>query len=259
MNREEVIENLKRLAPWHYDIEVRPGVRTGSFNRDDYGDKNLANVAIIPERRLEPLLYWLYPDGLRGKSFLDVGCNGGDYCLSAKRLGADRVLGFDARERWIEQALFLKQVLDVPTEGLDFQVRRLSELSMEEKFDITIFSGILYHLPDPIRDLEKVCSITSEMILVNTAYLLDAPDNSLVANNEGVTEIMSGVDGPAWLPGGVDVVLTMLRWFGFPEARTTLLDPDHYPGMRWGRFEVIGARSKETFASFDALKAAAEG
>ena len=259
MDREEVIENLRRMAPWHYDIEVLPGLRTSAFNRDDYGDESLANVALIPERRLEPLLRWLYRDGLSGKSFLDVGCNAGDYCFSAKRLGADRVYGFDARERWIEQALFLKQVLDVPTEGLDFRVRRLSELSMEEKFDITIFSGILYHLPDPIRDLEKVCSITSEMILVNTAYLVDAPSNSLVAGDEGVSEIMSGVDGPAWMPGGVDVVITMLRWFGFPETRITLLDPDHYRGIGWGRLEVLGSKTAETFASFDALKAAAEG
>jgi len=41
--------------------------------------------------------------------------------------------------------------------------------SSAERFDVTVFKGIFYHLPDPIGVLGRLCDLTNETILVDTA------------------------------------------------------------------------------------------
>ena len=47
----------------------------------------------------------------RGKSVLDIGCNGGFYSIEMKRRGAARVLGIDSDEDYLAQARFAAEVL----------------------------------------------------------------------------------------------------------------------------------------------------
>jgi ribosomal protein L11 methylase PrmA len=51
-----------------------------------------------------------HPEDLTGKSVLDIGCNGGFYAIEMKRRGADRVLGVDFDDRYLEQARFAAEV-----------------------------------------------------------------------------------------------------------------------------------------------------
>src|SRR6185437_4890294 len=92
------------------------------------------------------------PSDLHGKTVLDVGCNAGFYSLEMKRRGADRVLGIDSDERYLNQARFAAEV-----SGLDIEWRRLSVYDVEslnEQFDIVLFLGVLYHLRYPLLALD---------------------------------------------------------------------------------------------------------
>lgn len=94
------------------------------------------------------------PDDLRGRSVLDIGCNGGFYSIEMKRRGADRVVGIDFDEAYLRQAQFAAEVC-----GAEIEFHRLSVFDvgkLGEKFDIVLFMGVLYHLRHPLLALDLI-------------------------------------------------------------------------------------------------------
>jgi tRNA (mo5U34)-methyltransferase len=92
------------------------------------------------------------PRDLTGKTVLDIGCNGGFYSIEMKRRGAARVLGIDSEPYYLAQARFAAE-----TCGLDIEFREMSVYDvglLEEKFDIVLFMGVLYHLRHPLLALD---------------------------------------------------------------------------------------------------------
>jgi tRNA (mo5U34)-methyltransferase len=92
------------------------------------------------------------PADLRGRSVLDIGCNGGFYSIEMKRRGAERVVGIDSDERYLAQAHFAAEV-----SGADIEFRRMSVYQvadLREKFDLVLFMGVLYHLRHPLLALD---------------------------------------------------------------------------------------------------------
>jgi tRNA (mo5U34)-methyltransferase len=58
------------------------------------------------------------PADLTGATVLDIGCNAGFYSLQMKQRGARYVLGVDVDERYLSQAHFAAETLDLE---IDFQ------------------------------------------------------------------------------------------------------------------------------------------
>ena len=167
MTSESLIEQLRALAPWHMSVRLTPELRTIHGNR---GARDAAEhlIGVIDPAELRPLLAWLYPHGLDGKRFLDCACNAGGYSLLASDLGAYS-FGFDVREHWIEQARFLKQHFGKSDDQVRFEVCDLLEIAEQlgsERFDICLFKGIFYHLPDPMAALKTVADRTDEVLIL---------------------------------------------------------------------------------------------
>ena len=185
------------------------------------------------------------PDGVEGRSFLDCACNCGGYSFWTKELGADRTFGFDVREHWIRQAEFLLENREWPSEGVHFEVLDLYDLPKRElqPFDITLFKGIFYHLPDPVAGLKLAADLTREVLIVETSVRVDLPDGMLAMQEEGTVHPMSGVYGLNWVPTGPRVMARILNWTGFPETRvTSWITSRTHEGERFGRLEIVGAR-----------------
>jgi tRNA (mo5U34)-methyltransferase len=92
------------------------------------------------------------PADLRGRTVLDVGCNGGFYAIEMKRRGADHVLGIDSDPRYLAQASFAAQVA-----GVDIELREMSVYDLPllgARFDVVLFMGVLYHLRYPLLALD---------------------------------------------------------------------------------------------------------
>lgn len=251
--RQEGIE----LGPWHLDVEVVPGLTTAAFREatQDSRSETFGTVTFRSARAgFVKRILRMYPNGLEGRSVMDCACNCGAYLFWAKELGAGDCFGFDVRRHWVDQARFLARHRSGPGADVRFEVCDLYDLPALglDQFDVTLFNGILYHLPEPVAGLKVAADLTRELLIVNTAARTDLPDGTLVASEEGQVEAMSGVYGLNWFPTGPQVLASMLGWTGFPETRTSRWRRSvaNQPGAL-GRIETLAGRDPSTFESFD--------
>jgi tRNA (mo5U34)-methyltransferase len=137
---EQIKERVTKLGKWFHNIDLH-GVMTAP-------DHFLGDYPNVKYQRFASAL----PADLTGKSVLDIGCNAGFYAIEMKRRGAERVVGIDSDEAYLAQAKFAAEVL-----GFDIEFRNLSVYEvaqLNERFDIVIFMGVLYHLRHPLLALD---------------------------------------------------------------------------------------------------------
>ncbi|MDF1587240.1 TIGR04290 family methyltransferase [Marinimicrococcus flavescens] len=140
--RSRIRHRVHELAPWFHNLDLK-GVPTAP-------DHFLGDYPRFKWQRFAHAV----PEDLSGRSVLDIGCNAGFYAMEMKRRGAERVLGVDDSEAYLEQARFATR-----TAGLDVEFRRLSVYDVArigERFDLVIFMGVLYHLRHPLLALDLI-------------------------------------------------------------------------------------------------------
>ena len=177
VSRESLEDQIRELRPWHHDIQIHEDFSVGDVfgHEAKLARANNEGVSLIePREKFFERLRGVYPDGLAGKRFLDCACNAGVYCFCAREAGAEYSFGFDIREHWIKQAEFIQKHRTVePVDRIEFKVLDLYDLPNAnlEPFDFTFFSGIFYHLPDPIHGLKLAADITKDIIVVNLSLI----------------------------------------------------------------------------------------
>jgi SAM-dependent methyltransferase len=256
---EELRAEIIRLGPWHLDVEVAPGLTTRAFldappgTYQGTGHLDPSRITFIdPRRDVESLLPRIYPAGLEGRSFLDCACNCGGYSFLAREMGASACFGFDVREHWIAQARFLAEHRTGPSDNVELEVLDLYDLPQRGvgPFDVTLFKGIFYHLPDPVTGLKAAADLTGELLIVDTSTRPDMPEGTLTVGRESREGMMSGVYGLNWRPSGPSVMAHILRWMGFPDTR---LAYNHEQTRRggFGRMRLVAARRHGLLDAFD--------
>lgn len=149
---------IRALGPWFHAIDFGDGIRV----EQDAVFGGHPSYPLPLWNRLKPLL----PD-VRGLSVLDVGCNAGFFSVEMKRAGAERVLGIEAAPQFLAQARFVREAL-----GLDIEFEGLGAYDLSRdlgSFDLTLFLGVIYHLKNPLLGLEKVASVTKDLLVVESA------------------------------------------------------------------------------------------
>lgn len=248
VTREWLESQILEMRPWHHDIRILDDLSIADVFGTETKIERAENdgVSLIePREKFFERLWGVFPDGLKGKRFLDCACNAGVYCFFAREADADYSYGFDVREHWIRQADFVKEHRTVtPTDRIDFEVLDLYDLPDKkfEPFDFTFFSGIFYHLPDPIHGLKIAAELTSDIIVVNTASMYDPknPGGLTPRRRSSSDYVMSGVSEMAWFPNGPKAILLILNWMGFREFKLTRFIKR---GERH-RFEIFASREK---------------
>lgn len=159
----------QRLSPDRIAARVR---ELGEW----FHNMNLGGVYTAPDHFLGdyPNVKWLkfadrIPTDLRGKTVLDIGCNGGFYSIEMKRRGADRVVGIDPDEDYLAQAQFAAEVSGVHLELKKMSVYEVAQLG--EKFDIVLFMGVLYHLRYPLLALDLISEHVASNLFVFQSML----------------------------------------------------------------------------------------
>lgn len=152
MTVEQIQQNVVKLGPWFHNMDLH-GVKTAP-------DHFLGDYPAFKWHSFEHAI----PRDLKGKSVLDIGCNGGYYSIEMKRRGADRVLGIDFDDDYLAQARFAAEVMNC-----DIEFRRMSVYDIAglgEKFDIVLFMGVLYHLRHPLLALDLLHDHVVKDILI---------------------------------------------------------------------------------------------
>ena len=155
LSRDQISRRIAELGDWFHNMDLG-GVQTAPNHfLHDY-----------PRNKFSRFAHAL-PADLTGKSVLDIGCNAGFYSLEMKRRGAERVLGVDSDDRYLDQARLAAEV-----NGADIEFRKLSVYDLAalgEKFDLVIFMGVLYHLRHPLLALDLIHEhVARDLLLFQT-------------------------------------------------------------------------------------------
>jgi tRNA (mo5U34)-methyltransferase len=145
------------------------------FHTIDLGD---GIVTPGEDASLKKLPRFHLPDDLRGSTVLDVCAWDGFFSFEAERRGADRVVAMDPacwREpAWGPRGWGTKQGFDLAHGALGSRVETidvdLPAVAPETTgaFDVVLFLGVLYHLPDPWPILASVASVARERLILET-------------------------------------------------------------------------------------------
>lgn len=155
----------------------------------------------------------------KGRSMLDIGAWTGAYSFEAKRRGAARVVASD-HYAWNSPQFRGRDAFDfaLALTGLDIEVRDIdvpditpSSMGM---FDAVLFSGVFYHLIDPIHLTKQISQCVSHLLILETHEdALDA-DRPAMIYYPGATQ--NGDASNFWGPNP-QCVYEILTEFGFAD------------------------------------------
>lgn len=172
LDRDELETRVRELDPWFHDLDLY-GVRTAP-------NHPLGDFLQSLWSQVEPA----FPRDMRGKTVLDIGCNGGFYSLQLHARGA-RVTGIEHDPHYLAQAKFAAEVLGA---DIDYRLMDVYEVDrLGQQFDYVLFMGVLYHLRHPLYALEKVAKLPREK-LVFQSMLRGSQETMPIAGDYPITE-----------------------------------------------------------------------
>lgn len=184
---DQLREYVGRMG-WYHEIDLGDGVHTP-------GGKTQADIA----REWE-----LFALGkLRGRSVLDIGGIDGAFAFLAERDGARHVAVLDhylwatdadhytriyhehveagktppaphESKAWHPQTLPTRWRFDTAKQALGSKVEPITldfadcDLPAVGTWDVVLYIGVLYHMPDPVRALRRVAAVTREQAIIET-------------------------------------------------------------------------------------------
>jgi tRNA (mo5U34)-methyltransferase len=152
MTDDEVRSRIATVPHWYHPIEVRPGIVTPGTN-----DARTVLAALD------------LPADCRGLRALDLGTRDGFFAFELERRGAE-VVAVDYMAKTESGFAVASELLG---SRVTYLQRNLYELTASElgTFDVVLFLGLLYHLPDPLGALRAVRNLTRKQLFLETLVL----------------------------------------------------------------------------------------
>ncbi|MBI4464164.1 MAG: DUF1698 domain-containing protein [Acidobacteria bacterium] len=213
MVTSDLQEQVLRIRWWHR-IDLGNGIVTPGV---DNSPKRLKRIRM--------------PENLSGMTVLDIGAWDGFFSFEAERRGASRVLAIDSNDPgWGSKEGFelARRTLHSQVEYRECDVLDISPDKIGV-FDLVLFLGVLYHMRHPLLSLERVFSVTQNLLILETEV-----DN--VWSRRPVMTFYPGselADEPSnWWGPNPSAVQAMLKDVGFRQVE--LMDKGSL-GYRIGR------------------------
>jgi tRNA (mo5U34)-methyltransferase len=115
------------------------------------------------------------PASLEGASVLDIGTTNGGGAFIAEMRGASRVVAvdiYDADRFGFDE---LRRALGSNAQFVKGSIYELPEI-LNEKFDVVLFLGVLYHLRHPLMAIDSLRKLTRDVLYLETAISGEASD-----------------------------------------------------------------------------------
>jgi tRNA (mo5U34)-methyltransferase len=165
MTPSEIAAGIERLNPWFYRFELPHGLHTTS--------ELPGTVEPIHETRLRMTLAPIerhFGPRLKDIDCLDIGSHEGYYSFAlAQRV--KHVTGVEPREPSRERAHFIQAALECTNVDFRHGVVETLATDLGRTYDLTLFLGLLYHVPDPILCLRNVAQVTGELCVIETQVI----------------------------------------------------------------------------------------
>lgn len=133
----------------------------------------LADVPAGPAPLFEdPRISWCIEQlgGVAGKTVLELGPLEGGHSHMLETAGAASVLSIESNARSFLKCLVAKELLGMTRTSFVFGDFIPFLRAGEQRFDVSVASGVIYHLLDPVPVIADLCAATDEAILVWTQY-----------------------------------------------------------------------------------------
>ena len=241
LDRVRARRRVDRVGFWWHSIDLGDGVVTP-------GVKTPQQLAHELEAAALPALH--------GKTVLDIGGWDGFFAFAAERGGAARVAVLDhymwsldipaqqrywaeCRERgvaprpyhetdlWHPDELPGKAGFDTAREILASRVEEIvadfatCDLDAVGTWDVTLFLGVLYHMPDPLGALERLARMTREMAVIETeAVVVPGFEHEALWRFFPAAELNGDVSN--WWAPNIAALVGALEPAGFAQAEVTL-------------------------------------
>ena len=158
--RHRCTEKRMKTIPWFHRIEVAPGVWTPGMQAATH--KTLTDVRM--------------PEDLTGRTVLDVGAWDGFYLVRGRAprggsrpgnrtplsLGRRGGLGHQGRVPVCPRCPASREWKDLDIDRMEIPPDTVGT------WDVVLFLGVLYHLKNPLEALERMASVTNELLIVET-------------------------------------------------------------------------------------------
>lgn len=185
---------VSKVPHWHHKFEVFPGVVTpGTYD---------------PQFLLDKLQL---PDDMTGVSVLDIGPSDGFFSMNVARRGA-RMTAVDYRSKQGHGFEAMEQLTGLP---FDYRQMNLYDIPQADlgTFDLVLFLGVLYHLPDMMRALNIVAQLCHGRLLVETQFEPDLTPGIATAQYYEAGTLAGDITN-FWVPNR-ECLFAMLRDTGF--------------------------------------------
>jgi tRNA (mo5U34)-methyltransferase len=169
MTFDEAQKLVAQVPHWHHRFEVFPGIMTpGTYSPHFMLDK----IAL--------------PASLGGVRLLDIGASDGFFTREMHSRGAD-VVAYDYRKKESSGFYINERIYGRPLTHVNGNVYDLSPDKLGT-FDVVLFLGVLYHLPDPLRAMWLVRKVTRGHAVLETHCYHDLmPDEPVAKYHRGDT------------------------------------------------------------------------
>ncbi len=182
--REREAEILA-LGPWFHNLHLPDGAQTAPGHA-------LGDFPAFKWRELAPHV----PADLAGWTALDVGCNAGFYAFELAKRGA-RVVGIDVEPLFLRQAEWAAREFGLE-DRVEFRRMAVYDLAgTDERFDLVLFMGVLYHLRYPMLGLDLVTEKVGRLMIFQT---LTAPGMEVQGDTDRDRDVFERDDfsAPGW-------------------------------------------------------------
>lgn len=124
--------------------------------------------------------------GFRDREILELGPLEGGHTYMLHRSGAKAITAIEANSRAFLKCLCVKELFEL--NRAQFKVGDFIAFLQgnTRKYDVTLASGVLYHMPDPMLALELICA-SADGIFIWTHYF----DEQLIQSNADVARRFS--------------------------------------------------------------------
>ncbi len=181
---DEVRARVAKVKVWYHKIELRRGISTPGINDPTDTMKHLE-----------------LPADCRGMRALDLGARDGFFSFEMERRGA-QVVAIDYAPKHVTGFATAAEILGSKVEYRQANIYDLTPDAVG-KFDVVLFLGLLYHLPDPMQAINLVRALCTGRLCMETHAIdncLMMPDGKM-STLKDVAPVLANIPLMQFYPG----------------------------------------------------------